>query len=151
MASRGHDPQYGRRLDTISHRSNAAQVVGCADSGSARRLSNSGSATGPKSVRFSSCRSREGERVRIAQRAVIAVVISGVLGAGGLAAGAVAQAAPSGRAYVGCGTNYNHCVVLRRAYIKDGNRVGPIHIGYPGCTAPPESGCANEDWFYVYR
>jgi nicotinamide mononucleotide (NMN) deamidase PncC len=89
--------------------------------------------------------------VRIAQRAVIAVAISGVLGAGGLAAGAVAQAAPSGRAYVGCGTNYNHCVVLRRAYIKDGNRVGPIHIGYPGCTAPPESGCANEDWFYVYR
>ena len=87
----------------------------------------------------------------VAQRAAVAMAMSGLLAVGGLQAGVSTQAVSAGRVYVGCGTNYSRCLTLHRAYVKDGNRVGPIHIGYPGCTATPESGCSNEDWFYVYR
>lgn len=88
----------------------------------------------------------------IDRRSILILLAAGLFGAGSIVTAAQeAQAAPSGRVYVGCGTNYNHCVALRRAYVREGNHIGPLHFGHPGCTAPPESGCATENWFYVYR
>jgi|tagenome__1003787_1003787.scaffolds.fasta_scaffold20545109_2 hypothetical protein len=89
--------------------------------------------------------------MQIGKCVITTMAFAGLFSLSGLAVAGEAEAAPSTRVIVKCGTNYNHCVALHRAYIKDGNRVGPIHIGYPGCTAPPETPCSNEDWFYVYR
>jgi hypothetical protein len=94
---------------------------------------------------------KEGDDVLIDRRSILILLAAGLFGAGSIVTAQEAQAAPSGRVYVGCGTNYNHCVALRRAYVRDGNHIGPLHFGHPGCTAPPESGCATENWFYVYR
>lgn len=58
-----------------------------------------------------------------------------------------ASAAANTRTRVECGNDYQSCMNLRKAYVKDGARIGPMHFGEPGCTAP---GCSNEDWFYVY-
>jgi hypothetical protein len=114
-------------------------------------------AEAPSSRRENRCLARgfirtrkEDEDMRIARRIAIATAVAGLLGAESVVFGDAAQAAPSGRHYVGCGTSYSRCVALRHAYIKDGSRIGPLHFGQPGCTAPPESGCSNENWFYVY-
>ena len=90
-------------------------------------------------------------RVNVVRRGAWALTVAGLVAVGANIPADTARATPSGRVYVGCGTSYSHCVALRRAYTKDGNRIGPLHFGHPGCTAVPESGCANENWFYVYR
>jgi hypothetical protein len=64
-----------------------------------------------------------------------------------LATTGTASAAANTRTRVECGNDYNSCMNLRKAYVKEGVRIGPMHFGEPGCTAP---GCSNEDWFYVY-
>ncbi len=57
--------------------------------------------------------------MKLARRAAIVMAVSLVSACGvGLDTGA--QAAPAGRVYVGCGTNYNHCVALHRAYSRTG-------------------------------
>lgn len=90
-------------------------------------------------------------RVHVVRGGALALVMATLVAVGAGMPTDAAQATPSGRVYVGCGTSYSHCVALRRAYTRDGNRIGPLHFGHPGCTAVPESGCANENWFYVYR
>jgi hypothetical protein len=84
-------------------------------------------------------------------RAAATMVLAGGLVTASVVGSGVAPAAASSMVRVKCGTSYSHCVALRRAYVKDGARIGPLHIGHPGCTAVPEVGCATENWFYVYR
>jgi hypothetical protein len=84
--------------------------------------------------------------IRLAERSATAVAVAGIVAVAGTFSVGTANAA--GRSYVGCGTSYSHCLSLRRAYVKDGARIGPLHFGKPGCTAP---GCSNENWFYVYE
>lgn len=61
---------------------------------------------------------------------------------------AVAAAQTFARGTAECGTSYSYCMSLRRTYIKNGYRLGPLNYGYPGCVAP--DGCENENWFYYY-
>ncbi|GAA5129298.1 hypothetical protein GCM10023320_49560 [Pseudonocardia adelaidensis] len=77
------------------------------------------------------------------------MVVAGVVAITSLVTAGTAGAATdvASRAYVGCGNSYGHCVEVRRAYVRQGQRIGPLHFGQPGCTAP---GCSNENWFYVY-
>ena len=68
----------------------------------------------------------------IDRRSILILLAACLFGAGSIVTAQEAQAAPSGRVYVGCGKNYNHCVALRRAYVRDGGN----HMRSPALRTP---------------